>query len=110
MMISEFMHTDPMKFLPEDGSLQLTAGWTGDVKYHLGGIKTTDSYGTMQRIAPANNPSHLEIVAPVVEGRTRAAQDDTQRAGLRRLIIIKQCQLLYTAMLLILVKVLTSKQ
>lgn len=35
MMISEFMHTDPMKFLPEDGSLQLTAGWTGDVKYHL---------------------------------------------------------------------------
>ena len=39
MMISEFMHTDPMKFLPEDGSLKLTAGWTGDVKYHLGGVK-----------------------------------------------------------------------
>lgn len=39
MMISEFMHTDPMKFLPEDGSLELTAGWTGDVKYHLGGVK-----------------------------------------------------------------------
>lgn len=62
MMISEFMHTDPMKFLPEDGSLQLTAGWTGDVKYHLGGIKTTDSYGTMQRIALANNPSHLKLL------------------------------------------------
>ena len=39
MMISEFMHTDPMKFLPEDGSLQLTAGWTGDVKYHLVALK-----------------------------------------------------------------------
>lgn len=26
MMISEFMHTDPMKFLPEDGSLELTSG------------------------------------------------------------------------------------
>lgn len=81
MMISEFMHTDPMKFLPEDGSLEITAGWTGDVKYHLGGAKTTDSYGIEQRITLSNNPSHLEIVAPVVTGRTRAAQDDTERAG-----------------------------
>ena len=62
MMISEFMHTDPMKFLPEDGSLELTAGWTGDVKYHLGGVKTTSSYGIEQRISLANNPSHLEIL------------------------------------------------
>ena len=53
MMISEFMHTDPMKFLPEDGSLELTAGWTGDVKYHLGGVKTTSSYGIEQRISLA---------------------------------------------------------
>ena len=110
MMISEFMHTDPMKFLPEDGSLQLTAGWTGDVKYHLGGIKTTDSYGTMQRIALANNPSHLEIVAPVVEGVREQHKMIHNVLGLRRLIIIKQCQLLYMAMLFILVKELTSKQ
>ncbi|WP_180542576.1 2-oxoglutarate dehydrogenase E1 component [Staphylococcus haemolyticus] len=81
MMISEFMHTDPMKFLPEDGSLELTAGWTGDVKYHLGGVKTTSSYGIAQRISLANNPSHLEIVAPVVIGKTRASQDDTKHAG-----------------------------
>ena len=81
MMISEFMHTDPMKFLPEDGSLELTAGWTGDVKYHLGGVKTTSSYGIEQRISLANNPSHLEIVAPVVIGKTRASQDDTKHAG-----------------------------
>ena len=71
MMISEFMHTDPMKFLPEDGSLELTSGWTSDVKYHLGGVKTTNS----------NNPSHLEIVAPVVAGKTRAAQDNTHQVG-----------------------------
>ncbi|MBI5972472.1 2-oxoglutarate dehydrogenase E1 component [Staphylococcus caledonicus] len=81
MMISEFMHTDPMKFLPEDGSLELTAGWTGDVKYHLGGVKTTSSYGIEQRISLANNPSHLEVVAPVVIGRTRASQDNTQHHG-----------------------------
>ena len=81
MMISEFMHTDPMKFLPKDGSLELTSGWTGDVKYHLGGVKTTSSYGIEQRISLANNPSHLEIVAPVVIGKTRAAQDDTHHSG-----------------------------
>ncbi|MCY1566041.1 2-oxoglutarate dehydrogenase E1 component [Staphylococcus pettenkoferi] len=81
MMISEFMHTDPMKFLPEDGSLELTSGWSGDVKYHLGGVKTTDSYGIKQSISLANNPSHLEIVSPVVLGKTRAVQDDTEQAG-----------------------------
>ncbi|MDK9866369.1 2-oxoglutarate dehydrogenase E1 component [Staphylococcus sp. IPLA37010] len=81
MMISEFMHTDPMKFLPEDGSLKLTSGWSGDVKYHLGGVKTTRSYGSEQRISLANNPSHLEIVAPVVLGKTRATQDNTDKPG-----------------------------
>ena len=92
MMISEFMHTDPMKFLPEDGSLELTAGWTGDVKYHLGGVKTTSSYGIEQRISLANNPSHLEIVAPVVIGKTRHKM--TQNTLVNQLqISIKVCQL-----------------
>ncbi|MGW7806777.1 2-oxoglutarate dehydrogenase E1 component [Staphylococcus xylosus] len=81
MMISEFMHTDPMKFLPEDGSLELTSGWSGDVKYHLGGVKTTQSYGIKQKISLANNPSHLEIVSPVVLGKTRANQDATDKPG-----------------------------
>ncbi|MDR5602421.1 2-oxoglutarate dehydrogenase E1 component [Staphylococcus coagulans] len=81
MMLSEFMHTDPMKFLPEDGSLKITSGWTGDVKYHLGGIKTIKDHGFEQRITLANNPSHLEVVAPVVTGRTRAAQDRTDASS-----------------------------
>lgn len=81
MMLSEFMHTDPMKFLPEDGSLSITSGWTGDVKYHLGGVKTINNHGIEQKITLANNPSHLEVVAPVVTGRTRAAQDQTDYAG-----------------------------
>lgn len=81
MMLSEFMHTDPMAFLPEDGSLKLTAGWTSDVKYHLGGVKTIQTHGIEQRITLANNPSHLEIVAPVVTGRTRAAQDFVAQSG-----------------------------
>lgn len=82
MMISEFMHTDPMKFLPEDGSLEITQGWARDVKYHLGGAKTRDDKGLKQRISLANNPSHLEVVGPVVLGKTRAQQEDTKHAGL----------------------------
>ncbi|MBI5975459.1 2-oxoglutarate dehydrogenase E1 component [Staphylococcus canis] len=81
MMISEFMHTDAMKFIPEDKSLALTSGWTGDVKYHLGGSKTINDYGIEQKITLANNPSHLEVVAPVVTGRTRANQDNTNQPG-----------------------------
>ncbi len=47
---------------------------SGDVKYHLGfstNLKT--SYGPMH-VALAFNPSHLEIVSPVVQGSVRARQ------------------------------------
>ncbi|CAM2772873.1 2-oxoglutarate dehydrogenase E1 component [Salinicoccus roseus] len=81
MMISEFMHTDPMKFLPEDGSLEITQGWMKDVKYHLGGAKTRKDKGLEQRISLANNPSHLEVVGPVVLGKARAQQETTDHAG-----------------------------
>lgn len=81
MMLSEFMHTDPMKFLPEDDSLTLTSGWAGDVKYHLGGSKTRTDKGIEQQITLANNPSHLEVVSPVIQGKTRAEQESTDRNG-----------------------------
>ncbi|TDM04221.1 2-oxoglutarate dehydrogenase E1 component [Macrococcus carouselicus] len=78
MMLAEFMHVDPFKFLPEDGSLHISRGWTGDVKYHLGGTKKTTRFGSEQVIELAKNPSHLEIVAPVVLGKTRAVQDSNE--------------------------------
>jgi 2-oxoglutarate dehydrogenase E1 component len=51
-------------------------GGTGDVKYHLGaeGRRTTPS-GEIT-VTLAANPSHLEAVDPVVEGRARAEQTD----------------------------------
>jgi 2-oxoglutarate dehydrogenase E1 component len=57
-------------------------GGTGDVKYHLGaeGARRTNS-GEIT-LTLASNPSHLEAVDPVVEGRTRAEQTDrSTRAG-----------------------------
>ncbi|AWN75672.1 2-oxoglutarate dehydrogenase E1 component [Legionella anisa] len=46
---------------------------TGDVKYHLGfssDIKTNS--GSVVHLALAFNPSHLEIIGPVVEGSVRS--------------------------------------
>ncbi|MGH7607670.1 MAG: thiamine pyrophosphate-dependent enzyme, partial [Gemmatimonadales bacterium] len=56
-----------------------TAG-TGDVKYHHGaeGVYQT-SAGKTVTVVLSPNPSHLEAVNPVVEGRARAAQ--TTRRG-----------------------------
>ena len=48
---------------------------TGDVKYHHGANgRYTLANGKFVAVALANNPSHLEAVDGVVEGRTRALQ------------------------------------
>ncbi|MFL5511976.1 MAG: multifunctional oxoglutarate decarboxylase/oxoglutarate dehydrogenase thiamine pyrophosphate-binding subunit/dihydrolipoyllysine-residue succinyltransferase subunit [Gemmatimonadales bacterium] len=60
---------------------QLTPeGGTGDVKYHHGaeGAYVT-SQGKAITVSLSPNPSHLEYVSPVVDGRARAKQ--TQRRG-----------------------------
>ncbi|MEO9170979.1 MAG: multifunctional oxoglutarate decarboxylase/oxoglutarate dehydrogenase thiamine pyrophosphate-binding subunit/dihydrolipoyllysine-residue succinyltransferase subunit [Candidatus Baltobacteraceae bacterium] len=50
---------------------------TGDVKYHHGATGVYDtSNGKSIMVTLAHNPSHLEAVDPVVEGRARALQTD----------------------------------
>src|SRR5438093_4843640 len=51
-------------------------GGTGDVKYHLGAEGTRATQAGEITLTLASNPSHLEAVDPVVEGRTRAEQTD----------------------------------
>jgi 2-oxoglutarate dehydrogenase E1 component len=51
-------------------------GGTGDVKYHLGAAGTRGTAAGEITVTLAANPSHLEAVDPVVEGRTRAEQTD----------------------------------
>ena len=49
---------------------------TGDVKYHLGySLDRKTASGNNVHMTLAFNPSHLEFVNPVVEGRVRAKQD-----------------------------------
>ena len=49
-------------------------GASGDVKYHMGyqGTRTVDGREVRLRLVP--NPSHLEVVNPVIEGVVRALQ------------------------------------
>lgn len=48
---------------------------SGDVKYHQGFSSNVMTAGGEVHIALSFNPSHLEIVSPVVEGSVRARQD-----------------------------------
>src|SRR3989338_6996180 len=50
-------------------------GGTGDVKYHLGYSSDIGTGGGAVHVALAFNPSHLEIVGPVVQGSVRARQE-----------------------------------
>ncbi|MBP7131276.1 MAG: 2-oxoglutarate dehydrogenase E1 component [Aquabacterium sp.] len=62
-LFSEFDHTAP-EDLP-----------AGDVKYHQGFSSDVSTRGGPVHLSLAFNPSHLEIVNPVVEGSVRARMD-----------------------------------
>jgi len=55
---------------------------SGDVKYHLGASSDREFDGNKVHLSLTANPSHLEIVNPVVMGKARAKQD--LLAGSRR--------------------------
>ena len=48
---------------------------SGDVKYHLGASSDREFDGNKVHLSLTANPSHLEIVDPVVLGKARAKQD-----------------------------------
>ena len=66
-----------------DAVVATDEGGTGDVKYHLGAEGTRSTNAGEISVTLAANPSHLEAVDPVVEGRARAEQTDrSSRSGL----------------------------
>ena len=60
-------------------------GGSGDVKYHLG-YSTDHSHedGSSVHVTLVSNPSHLESVDGVVEGKTRAVQSQARWGGFMR--------------------------
>ncbi len=63
---------------------------SGDVKYHLGSSSDRVFDGNTVHLSLTANPSHLEIVDPVVLGKARAKQDqrgDKERISVMPLLI-----------------------
>lgn len=82
LIFSEFHHAPNKELVPSEGSRGINYGWTGDVKYHLGADRDVVDQGELRTtVTLANNPSHLEFVGPVVQGFTRAAQEDRSKPG-----------------------------
>jgi len=57
-------------------------GWTGDVKYHMGGYRPPKSGDDIDLVIhmPAN-PSHLELIDPIIQGISRAANSKVDNPG-----------------------------
>ncbi|WP_341759951.1 2-oxoglutarate dehydrogenase E1 component [Candidatus Endowatersipora endosymbiont of Watersipora subatra] len=53
---------------------------SGDVKYHLGASSDREFDGNKVHLSLTANPSHLEIVNPVVMGKTRAKQEYLEKS------------------------------
>ncbi|UNU74162.1 2-oxoglutarate dehydrogenase E1 component [Moraxella nasovis] len=73
-LLVNIMGKNPSELFDEfDGKVQPTAG-SGDVKYHNGFSSNVHTDGGELHLALAYNPSHLEIVSPVMLGSVRARQ------------------------------------
>lgn len=68
-MLSEFK--DIVEASPDEN-------WTGDVKYHYGSVRQLSDDVQVRLV---DNPSHLELVNPVLEGMTRAAGTTADQPG-----------------------------
>ena len=61
---------------------------TGDVKYHQGASSDIQTPGGIVHVALSFNPSHLEIISPVVEGSVRARQERRHDSGRKQVVPI----------------------
>ncbi|MGZ8095280.1 MAG: thiamine pyrophosphate-dependent enzyme, partial [Methylosarcina sp.] len=59
---------------------------SGDVKYHMGFSSDIATPGGPVHLTLAFNPSHLEIINPVVEGSVKARQDRAGKQGINTVI------------------------
>ncbi|MDH5424542.1 MAG: 2-oxoglutarate dehydrogenase E1 component [Gammaproteobacteria bacterium] len=74
-VLVNIMGKTPGELFTEFEGTKAHGEYSGDVKYHQGFSSDVETPGGSVHLALAFNPSHLEIVAPVVEGAVRARQE-----------------------------------
>ena len=74
-VLINIMGKTPAQLFDEFAGKFESVGVNGDVKYHLGFSSTLNLAGGTTHLVLAFNPSHLEIINPVVLGSARARQD-----------------------------------
>ena len=76
----------PAKLFEEFAGKLIQENRSGDVKYHKGFAADLKTEQGVMHVAMAFNPSHLEIVNPVVEGSVRSRQERRQTEGKKRVL------------------------
>ena len=75
-VLVNIMGKSPKELFEEfEGKHDWKGDFTGDVKYHQGYSADVQLPGGVMHLALGFNPSHLEIIDPVIEGSVRARQD-----------------------------------
>ncbi len=79
-LLVNILGKSPSELIEEFDGKKISEKGSGDVKYHQGFSSNVMTPGGEVHLALAFNPSHLEIVSPVVEGSVRARQDRREDA------------------------------
>ena len=80
-MLVNILGKKPSELFSEFEGKQAAGLDSGDVKYHQGFSSDIETEGGQLHLALAFNPSHLEIVSPVVGGSVRSRQDRRKKYG-----------------------------
>ncbi|CAA3704564.1 2-oxoglutarate dehydrogenase E1 component [Candidatus Portiera aleyrodidarum] len=74
-VLVNILRKSPADIIKEFEGKQIYESYSGDVKYHQGFNSKILTKGGVVKLKLAFNPSHLEIIYPIVEGAVRARQD-----------------------------------
>ncbi|ELN3566448.1 2-oxoglutarate dehydrogenase E1 component [Escherichia coli] len=85
-VLVNLLNKDPAQLFAEFEGKQTIGSDSGDVKYHMGYSSNLETPAGSLHVALAYNPSHLEIVNPVVLGQVRARQERRGEDGQAKVV------------------------